>query len=47
MDSVELDVSRLRAMLKRGGEFDVLAINDLSDPKALAVLFKYDSIQGR
>lgn len=37
----------LRAMLKRGGEFDVLAINDLSDPKALAVLFKYDSIQGR
>ncbi|AMV22179.1 Glyceraldehyde-3-phosphate dehydrogenase 1 [Planctomyces sp. SH-PL14] len=34
-------------MLKRGGEFDVLAINDLSDPKALAVLFKYDSIQGR
>ena len=37
----------LRAMLKRGGEFDVLAINDLSDPKALAILFKYDSVQGR
>lgn len=37
----------LRAMLARGGEFDVLAINDLSDPKALAMLFKYDSVQGR
>ncbi len=37
----------LRAMMARGNEFDVKAINDLSDPKALAHLFKYDSIQGR
>lgn len=37
----------LRAMLARKGEFDVVAINDLSDPKALGMLFKYDSVQGR
>jgi glyceraldehyde 3-phosphate dehydrogenase len=37
----------LRAMMARKGEFDVLAINDLGDPKHLAMLFKYDSIQGR
>ncbi|MBX3441799.1 MAG: type I glyceraldehyde-3-phosphate dehydrogenase [Planctomyces sp.] len=37
----------LRAMAARGNEFEVLAINDLGDPKALAMLFKYDSIQGR
>lgn len=37
----------LRAMMQRAGEFDVLAINDLSDPQALAMLFKYDSVQGR
>jgi glyceraldehyde 3-phosphate dehydrogenase len=34
-------------MMARKGEFDVLAINDLGDPKHLATLFKYDSIQGR
>ncbi|MBX3553599.1 MAG: type I glyceraldehyde-3-phosphate dehydrogenase, partial [Pseudolabrys sp.] len=28
-------------------DFDVVAINDLGDPKALAMLFKYDSVQGR
>jgi glyceraldehyde 3-phosphate dehydrogenase len=34
-------------MLARSSEFDVLAINDLGDPKALAMLLKYDSVQGR
>ena len=28
-------------------DFDVVAINDLSDPKHLALLLKYDSVQGR
>lgn len=37
----------MRAMLARAGEFEILAINDLGDPKALAMLFKYDSVQGR
>ena len=36
-----------RAMLARVGEFDVLAINDLGAPKALAMLLKYDSVHGR
>ncbi|MCA8991284.1 MAG: type I glyceraldehyde-3-phosphate dehydrogenase [Planctomycetaceae bacterium] len=35
-----------RAMMARKGEFDILAINDLGDPKALAMLLKYDSVQG-
>lgn len=37
----------LRAMLARGSEFNIVAINDLGDPKALAMLLKYDSVQGR
>ena len=37
----------MRAMMARKGEFDILAINDLGDPKHLAMLFKYDSVQGR
>ncbi len=36
-----------RAMAARGDQFDVVAINDLGDPKALANLLKYDSVQGR
>lgn len=36
-----------RAMMSRKGEFDIQAINDLGDPKALAMLLKYDSVQGR
>ena len=28
-------------------EFDVVAVNDLTDPAMLAHLFKYDSAQGR
>lgn len=37
----------LRALMARKGEFDVVAINDLGDPKALAMLLKYDSVHGR
>src|SRR5712671_6511960 len=36
-----------RAMLARPSEFDVVAVNDLTDPKALAILLKYDSVHGR
>ncbi|WP_437201204.1 type I glyceraldehyde-3-phosphate dehydrogenase [Planctomicrobium sp. SH664] len=36
-----------RAMAARPEEFNIVAINDLSDPKALAMLLKYDSVQGR
>lgn len=36
-----------RALAARPEEFEVLAINDLGDPKALAMLLKYDSVQGR
>jgi len=36
-----------RALASRPKEFEVVAINDLGDPKALAMLLKYDSVQGR
>src|SRR5690242_6302747 len=36
-----------RAMMDRPSEFDVVAVNDLTDPKHLAVLLKYDSVHGR
>ena len=36
----------LRLMIKNP-EFNVVAINDLTDAKMLAHLFKYDSAQGR
>ncbi len=36
-----------RAMAERPDEFDVLAINDLSNADTLAYLLKYDSTQGR
>src|SRR5438128_2462912 len=36
-----------RAMMERPGEFDVVAINDLTDPKHLALLLKYDSVHGK
>lgn len=36
-----------RAMAARPDEFEIVAINDLGDPKALAMLLKYDSVQGR
>jgi len=34
-------------MAARGDEFNIVAINDLGAPKALAMLLKYDSVQGR
>ena len=36
-----------RVLAERPTDFDVVAINDLSDPKHLALLLKYDSVQGR
>jgi glyceraldehyde 3-phosphate dehydrogenase len=36
-----------RVMAERPSDFEVVAINDLSDPKHLAFLLKYDSVQGR
>jgi len=37
----------LRILTERADEFEVAAINDLADPKALAHLFKYDSVMGK
>ena len=37
----------LRKLMEQTGEFEVVAINDLTDAKMLAHLFKYDSAQGR
>ncbi len=36
-----------RVLAQRPSDFEVVAINDLSDPKHLALLLKYDSTQGR
>jgi glyceraldehyde 3-phosphate dehydrogenase len=36
-----------RVMIARSQEFDVVAVNDLSDPKHLANLLRYDSVHGR
>jgi glyceraldehyde 3-phosphate dehydrogenase len=36
-----------RSMMQRPQEFDVLAVNDLTDPKHLAILLRYDSVHGR
>src|SRR3954468_2053008 len=36
-----------RAMAARPSEFDVVAVNDLTDPKHLAILLRYDSVHGR
>jgi glyceraldehyde 3-phosphate dehydrogenase len=36
-----------RAMAARASEFEVVAINDLADAKALALLLKYDTVHGR
>ena len=35
-----------RSMMQRPSEFDVLAVNDLTDPKHLAILLRYDSVHG-
>ena len=36
-----------RNLLERGEEFEVVAVNDLTNNKTLATLLKYDSIHGR
>ena len=36
-----------RNLVNRGDEFEVVAINDLTDNRTLATLLKYDSIHGR
>jgi glyceraldehyde 3-phosphate dehydrogenase len=36
-----------RVMASRPQEFDIVAINDLGSPQALAMLLKYDSVHGR
>ena len=37
----------VRAAKAAGADIDIVAVNDLTDPKTLAHLFKYDSILGR
>jgi glyceraldehyde 3-phosphate dehydrogenase len=37
----------LRATRKRGADVDIVAVNDITDPKTLAHLLKYDSVFGR
>ena len=37
----------LRAEMAKGTDLEIVAVNDLSDPKALAHLMKYDSVTGR
>ncbi|MEN9737966.1 MAG: type glyceraldehyde-3-phosphate dehydrogenase [Actinomycetota bacterium] len=37
----------LRALLAKGADLEIVAVNDLSDPKGLAHLLKYDSVTGR
>ena len=36
-----------RNLIERGSEFEVVAVNDLTDNQTLATLLKYDSIHGR
>src|SRR5260370_40936085 len=36
-----------RSMMQRPKEFEVLAVNDLTDPRHLAILLQYDSVHGR
>lgn len=36
-----------RAMAERPQEFEVVAVNDLTDPKQLAILLQYDSVHGK
>ena len=37
----------LRKLMEQTDKFEVVAINDLTDAKMLAHLFKYDTAQGR
>ncbi|MEM6468677.1 MAG: glyceraldehyde 3-phosphate dehydrogenase NAD-binding domain-containing protein, partial [Planctomycetota bacterium] len=36
-----------RNLMERSSEFEIVAVNDLTDNKTLATLLKYDSIHGR
>ena len=36
-----------RILMKRDGELELVAVNDLADAKALAHLFKYDTVMGK
>jgi len=36
-----------RIIIERGGDLDLVAINDLTDAKSLAHLFKYDTVMGK
>ena len=36
-----------RILIQRGGDLELVAVNDLSDAKALAHLFKYDTVMGK
>ena len=36
----------LRARVARGGDFDIVAVNDIGDTKTMAHLLKYDSVLG-
>jgi glyceraldehyde 3-phosphate dehydrogenase len=36
----------LRAQIERGGDFDIVAANDIGDTKTMAHLLKYDSVLG-
>ncbi|MGO4690961.1 type I glyceraldehyde-3-phosphate dehydrogenase [Glaciibacter sp. 2TAF33] len=36
-----------RAALAKGSELEIVAVNDLTDPKTLAHLLKYDTVSGR
>ncbi len=36
-----------RIIMQRQGELDLVAINDLTDAKSLAHLFKYDTVMGK
>jgi len=37
----------MKAAIDKGDVFDVVAVNDLTDAKTLAHLFKYDSVHGK
>ena len=36
----------LRAHVARGGDFEIVAVNDIGDTKTMAHLLKYDSVLG-
>ncbi|MEY4189307.1 MAG: hypothetical protein RIR17_43, partial [Planctomycetota bacterium] len=36
-----------RALMEKKADLEIVAINDLSDPKSLALLLKYDSVHGK